>query len=162
MGSVSAFKSTLQEAARPNRFECSGFGGLANLTFFAKGSVLPSSTIGACDAPYQGRIIKLAGDRIYNDFTMTIYQDNKATIRKQLEDQMKSINDPEGNTGATSMGAYKKEGTVKHLNRSDGAIMTYNLVGCVPIEIGELTLGWDTNDQPAEYTVTFAYDYFTT
>ena len=30
-----------------------------------------------------------------------------------------------------------------------------------PVSVGEITLGWDANDAVEEFTVEFAYDYWT-
>ena len=37
----------------------------------------------------------------------------------------------------------------------------YNFVNIFPVSMGEITLGWDANDAIEEFTVEFAYDYWT-
>jgi len=40
-------------------------------------------------------------------------------------------------------------------------LATYKFVNIFPVSVSEIALGWDANDAIEEYTVEFAYDYWT-
>ena len=56
--------------------------------------------------------------------------------------------------------------TVSHFSKKGPAdspvpIAKYNFVNIFPVSMSEITLGWDANDAIEEFTVEFAYDYWT-
>ena len=54
--------------------------GLSQLgSFLIKGAQLPPSTIGEIPVPFRGRQLKVAGDRIFEDWTITIDMSFDAT-----------------------------------------------------------------------------------
>lgn len=160
--SIQQFKSAVNELSRPNRFLVTGGAPFLppDTRFLAKGSSLPSATLGAMDVNYMGRAIKYAGDRVYDDWEITCYQDNTANLRRAIDGWMQSALSHRENQGALSWTEYKADLTVVQLDRRDNPIMEYRLIGCVPISLGALELAWETNDTPAEFPVTFAYDYY--
>ena len=86
--------------ARPNLFEVvMPFPAIANpgdaatkMTFLCKGASLPSSTIGVVDVPYFGRITKLAGNRTFEEWTTTVYNDEDRSVYNACQTWMNSIN----------------------------------------------------------------------
>ena len=48
--------------------------------FLVKAAALPASTIAAIDVPFRGRILKVAGDRTFETWTITIINDENFTI----------------------------------------------------------------------------------
>lgn len=158
--SINDFKAKFQDIARSNRFEVNGniLGG--DISFLAKATSLPAGTLGIMDVPFQGRIIKLAGDRVYDDWDITIYQTTDADVRKRIDEWMVTALGHESNIGALAHTQYKEDLTVKQLDRAGATVMSYKLIGCFPTLLGPLDLDWSTNDQPAEFTVTIAYDYY--
>lgn len=158
--SINTFKSKFQDIARANRFDVQGqvLGG--DISFLAKGTSLPSATLGVMEVPYQGRMIKLAGDRVYDDWDITIYQSTTGDIRKRIDEWMAKALGHESNIGALAHQQYKEDLTVRQLDRAGTPFITYKLIGCMPTILGPLDLAWDSNDQPSEFSVTISYDYY--
>lgn len=158
--SINNFKSRVADVARPNRFKVLGsiLGG--DISFLAKGASLPGANLGAMEVPYQGRPIKYAGDRTYDDWDITVYQDVTADIHNRVDDWMQTALGHESNIGALANQQYKEDLVVQQLDRADGVIKEVTLIGCFPTVLGPVELAWDSNDTPSEFTVTFAYDYF--
>jgi hypothetical protein len=50
---------------------------------------------------------------------------------------------------------------VTQYNKEGGAIQTYNFVGMFPLDVAPIDLDWSTNDSIEEFSVTFAYQYWT-
>jgi hypothetical protein len=163
---ISAFKSNLTAGgARPNLFEANVInpiagGGDASFRFVCKAAQVPSASIPAIDVPYFGRQVRLAGNRVFEPWTVTIFNDEGFTVRNALEQWMGAINTHEGNLQLSPQGTYKSDSEVVHYGKDGSAIATYKFYGLFPTEIGAIELAWDSNDQVEEYTVTFAYDYW--
>lgn len=161
MSNVERFKSSFSEMARPNRFIVSGFGLSAyQLPYMAKGAQLPSASIGSAEAFYAGRSVKLAGDRIYPDWTITIYQDIESAIYNDFQEWQEQTLSHVPNIGSNEHVTYKRDGYVAQLDRSGGIVVAFKLIGAIPTELTGIDLAADSNDTPAEFTVTLAYDYF--
>ena len=157
MASIDTFKGQFSEMARSNRFRVTGFGVDSGLEYMAKGAQLPGSTIGVMDVPYQGRVIKMSGDRTFNDFTMTIYNDDSMTLLKDFNAWVNLLNGEETNVGST----VKRDGKIEQLGRDGSVIATFSITGAIPIDVAAVDLAFDTNDTPSEFSVTLAYDYHT-
>ena len=168
---ISEFKSQLAGGgARPTLFEVQltipGADSEVEkqVNFMTKAAALPASTVGSYTVPYFGRQIKYAGDRTFEDWTVTIINDENFAIRNALEAWSNSINQhvanfrqiPEGTNG------YKKQAQVKQFGKaSDTVIREYKFEGLFPVSIDAITLGWDQTDAIEEYSVTFQYDLWT-
>lgn len=159
MASINEIKSSFENLARPNRFYVTGFGLDRELEFFAQASSLPASTLGSIEVPYQGRNIKIAGDRTFDEWTITVRYDN-GDIRRSFEDWMASINETVSNVGLNAVEGYKREGQVVQQDRAGEDIYEYNIVGAFPTSIGEVELSWDDNDSIATFDVTLQLDFF--
>lgn len=154
---VEGFKGAFSDLARPNRFEVS-LGRAGNMEFFCKATEVPPLSVEAMDVPYQGRIIKLPGDRTNPDWTATVYTSEDYAIYKALKQWNEQINQPQGNVSAPPA-AVKEDAIVRQLNRFGSPIQTWTLVGCFPTEVGSVSFDWSNNSTPGEFTVTFAFDY---
>jgi|TARA_Y100000389_G_scaffold99437_1_gene96169 hypothetical protein len=163
---ISAFKSNLTAGgARPNLFEAvvnNPINAAADSTFrfVCRAAQLPGSTIPAIDVPYFGRQVRIAGNRTFEPWTVTIINDENFSVRNTLEQWMANINSHEANIQLAAQTAYKSDSEVKHYAKDGSTIATYRFYGLFPTELGAIELSWDANDQIEEYTVTFAYDYW--
>lgn len=163
---ISAFKSNLTAGgARPNLFEAvvnNPINTAADSTFrfVCRAAQLPGSTIPAIDVPYFGRQVRIAGNRTFEPWTVTIINDENFSVRNTLEQWMANINSHEANIQLAAQTAYKSDSEVKHYAKDGSTIATYRFYGLFPTELGAIELSWDANDQIEEYTVTFAYDYW--
>jgi hypothetical protein len=89
---ISDFRGQLEfGGARPSLFEVQIFNP-ANTTgdlktpFLVRAAQLPGSTVGTVPVSYFGRQIKLAGNRTFADWTVTIINDEDFLIRNALEE----------------------------------------------------------------------------
>ena len=73
--------------------------GIADLKtpFMVQAAALPESTLGTIEIPYFGRKVKLAGDRTFAEWTVTIMNDEDFLIRNAMENWMAAINSHQGN-----------------------------------------------------------------
>lgn len=171
--SLDTFKAKLRGGgARPNLFKVTipfpvATGGDTELTsFMVKGASLPSSVINPIEVPYRGRKLKVAGDRTFEPWTITVINDNDMGIRNAFERWMNLINRNVSNTSAYVDGNslnYYSDVYVDQLDRNQVAIPTksYEIIGAFPTNIGAIDLNYETNDTVEEFTVELNYQYWT-
>ena len=74
--------------------------------FLCKAAQLPASTVAEIPVPFRGRILKVAGDRTFEPWTVTIINDEDFNLRSAFEGWMNSINDLSHATGITNPSSY--------------------------------------------------------
>ena len=171
---INNFISTMAaDGFRPNLFEIQftdAGGSDVNSSFSvrAKASSIPASTIGTASTFYFGRQAKFAGNRVFSDWTVTVLMDEgDFTIgpRAKLEEWSNSLNTHVGNirnTLSVAPTAYQKDAFIYlYPKNGTGAIATYKMENCFPIDIGAVNLDWQANDTIAEFQVTFALNFWT-
>lgn len=124
---------------------------------------IPASSLGTIQVPYFGRKIKIAGDRSFAPWTVTVINDEDFLIRNAMEQWNNSINSYEGNINQLGSGApalYKSQATVTHFGKAGEILRVYQFNGLYPAEVSPITLDWNIQDQLEEFDVTFEYDSF--
>ena len=166
MSNVDDFKSKLiGGGARANLFQVDITGGIDSgrlLEFMCKGAQLPASVIAQIDVPYRGRQLKVAGDRTFENWTITVFNDNDSKLRGEFEAWMNDINAHANNTGELDPSAYQVQLNVVQLDRKGNPTKNYKIVVAFPVNISAIDLSYDANDAIEEFTVEFAYQYWTT
>ena len=176
---LDAFKGKMVGGgARPNLFECELFfpddaipvdssrDEIADKSrFLVKAAQLPASNIAPILVPFRGRNLKIAGDRTFDPWTITIINDVDFKIRTAFERWMNLINKHEDNSGLTDPTAYQKDLFVRQLGRSnvsgpapqsDAALPVlkmYKFHGTFPKNISDIPLSYDSSDTIEEFTV---------
>lgn len=136
---------------------------LNKFVFTCRGAELPESTIANIEVPYFGRKIKVAGERTYSDWSVTIMNDEDFSVRSMFEAWMNGINTVQSNIRLPEAAAegYKALAVDVTQFGKDGAVLrTYQLVGAFPTQVSGITLSWDSTNAVEEFTVNFAYDYW--
>jgi hypothetical protein len=153
--SISEFKGRFVSGARPNLYSITipelGDG----VEFLAKASSLPPSTIGQIEVPFRGRQLKVAGNRTFQDWTVTVLNDINFAIRGAAEAWMDRINGHQNNTGYVNISDYMVDARVEQLSQDGSVLYTYTMKDIWPTEIGEVDLAFDNNDAIEEFTITF-------
>ena len=160
---ISDFKSRLSGGgARPNLFEVElAFPNavaidndvLQKSRFLVKAAALPASTIAPIDVPFRGRILKIAGDRTFETWTITVLNDTDFSIRSAFEKWMNVINRMSDATGVVDPEAYQKDAVVKQLDRDGSVLRSYKFWDIFPTNISTIDLSYETTDTLEEFTV---------
>ena len=176
---LDAFKGKMVGGgARPNLFECELFfpddaipvdsskDEIADKSrFLVKAAQLPASNIAPILIPFRGRNLKVAGDRTFDPWTITIINDVDFKIRTAFERWMNLINKHEDNSGLTDPTAYQKDLFVRQLGRSQVSgptpqsdaqlpvLKMYKFHGTFPTRIDEIPLSYDSSDTLEEFSV---------
>ena len=167
--SIDAFKSRLQGGgARANQFRVimttpSGIGtGLDTNTtsFLVRTASLPGQTITEIPVNFRGRQLFLAGDRTFETWSTTVFNDTDFMIRNAIERWMNGINDLSESTGLSNVADYTADLFVDQLDRNDTAIKTYVLKNCWPTVISPIGFNMDTVSEIETFDITWRYTSF--
>ena len=147
---IEKFKSALGAGgARPNQFEViltfptavGAVGGDANI--LVTGAAMPASTVNPAIIQYRGREVKLAGERIFDPWTITIANDTAQSLRQPFEEWLDGMNNRNDNSAlALQPRDYQADITVTHLDRNDNALPggIVTLRDAFPINMSEIAL----------------------
>ena len=142
--------------------------------FLVKSAALPASTIANIDVAYRGRQLKVAGDRTFAPWTITVINDVDFNLRTAFERWSNLINKHEDNAGRTNPVDYQQDMFVRQLGRSSlqGNVPTsgvqvpvlkmYKFLGAYPTNIDTIPLSYDTSDQIETFDVEMTYQWYDT
>ena len=184
--SIDSFKARLvQGGARPNLFEVemdfpSGQGifdeEIENTThrMMIKGAQLPASNIQEVVVPFRGRQLKVAGDRRFDPWTITVINDGDFKLREAFERWANFIIKVSDVSGTINPTYYFADCVVNQLGRADtdlnvrgdqsGATLPvlrrYKMHGCWPSLVSPIELSYDTADTVEEFQVTLQVQWW--
>ena len=160
---LSDFKAKMTGGgARPNLFEVvlqfpisapTDTDTLQKTRFLVKAAALPASNIGPIEVPFRGRVLKLAGDRTFDTWTITVLNDTDFSIRSAFEKWMNSMNRMEDATGTQDPAFYQSDAYVYQLDRDGSTLRTYRFHDVFPNNLSSMDLNYETTDQIHEFTM---------
>lgn len=138
------------------------------LQFVCRASSIPASTIASVPVPYFGRQVKVAGDRTFADWSVTIMNDEDYIVRNSFEAWHNAINSIVSNRRADNAvgesaiagSGYKGVAVVQQFGKDGNVIKAYQFENIFPISVDEMALDWDATNQIQTFGVTFAYDWW--
>ena len=169
---VNQFRSQMTgDGARPNLFEVSmpfpGFSAPGDaqqkMTFMCKTAQLPGSTVNVVPVQYFGRELKFAGNRTFQDWTITVINDEDFIVRNAFERWMNGINSHAGNirnAAALSPSGYTVDGDVTQFAKNGDTLKKYKFLGLFPTDVSPIDVDWGSNDTIEEFTVTLSYQWW--
>ncbi len=170
---ISKFKSNFSGGARPNLFECriefpDNNQILRNeARFLIKAASIPPSVIAPIEVPFRGQKLKIAGDRTFEPWTITVINDVNFNLRDAFEKWSNRVSNHEANVSDDAVVGqhlnYFRNMEVVQLDRdgNDSGIKTYTFVDAFPTNISEIELNYESNDAVEEFTVELTYQYWT-
>lgn len=131
--------------------------------FMVRATSIPASTIGTIEVPYFGRKIRVAGDRTFDPWSVTVINDEDFLIRNAMEHWVNRIQSSQGNVrgfASSSPSLYKAQAQVTQYSKTGSPIRTYTFNGIYPSDVAAIDLDWNATDQIQEFSVTFQYDWW--
>jgi hypothetical protein len=128
--------------------------------FMVKAAALPASNITPVEVPFRGRILKVAGERTFDSWTVTVLNDADFKIRTVMEQWMNGISRLTNGSGEVNPTDYTADAEVTQLDRNGGELRKYEFIGLFPTNISEIALSMDTTDTIEEFTVEFQVLYW--
>jgi len=180
--SITEFKEQLIDGgARPSLFEMtinfpagvlgSAAGGQAlaaseKFKFHCRLSQIPGTSHNPIVVKFAGREIKYAGQRVFQNLSVTILNDESFSVRRGLEAWFEAMNTRESNktklfspTGDPKLG-YAGTGEIFQYKKDGSLARSYRLIDMFPVTLGEIALDWANDGAIEDYTCEFAYQYF--
>lgn len=151
---------TSGDFARPNLFEVEiPFLG-RDFKFKCKAASMPTAITEQVIVGYQNKKLKLGGDRAFEDWTITVYNDSSHDVRQQFIDWQDLVHALDRRIYGENPDVYKKEGVVTQFDRQGNPTITNTMFGLWPTNIGEIALDWDTNNEIETFEVTLSVDWW--
>ncbi|MFZ9728532.1 MAG: hypothetical protein ACO3CD_05920 [Candidatus Nanopelagicaceae bacterium] len=179
--SIDGFLGSIKQGVKPNMFEVEiqfpdntnkPAGDIALTNLLCKSTNLPGSNLGVIEVPFRGRTVKIAGDRTFDNWSATFFNDKDFKIRGFFEEWSQFINTHEENTAPRFVPEFSDTGYMatlrvhqleKNATEPGGSIIrTYSLHHAFPTSVSSIDLAYDSNDQIEEFTVEFQMSYWTT
>ena len=132
---------------------------LEKARFLVKAANLPASNVSPIEVPFRGRILKIAGDRTFDSWTVTVINDTDFAIRSAFEKWMNTINRLSDNTGLTNPADYQADAYVYQLDRDGSTLRSYRFFDTFPTQVGPIELSYDAQGIQ-EFTVELQVQYW--
>ena len=127
--------------------------------FLVKGANLPASNVAQIEVPFRGRVLKIAGDRTIDSWTVTVINDTDFGVRSAFERWMNTINRMSDNTGLTNPADYQADAYVYQLDRDGTTLRSYRFFDTFPTQVGPIELSYDAQGIQ-EFTVELQVQYW--
>ena len=131
---------------------------LEKARFLVKAANLPASNVSPIEVPFRGRILKIAGDRTFDSWTVTVINDTDFAIRSAFERWSNTINRLSDNTGLTNPADYQSDAYVYQLDRDGSTLRSYRFYDTFPTQVGPIELSYDAQGIQ-EFTVELQVQY---
>jgi len=140
--------------------------------FLVKAAALPASNIAPISVPFRGRQLKIAGDRTFDEWTITVINDTDFAIRGSFERWMNSMSKVSDNAGNINPEDYTKDAYVYQLGRAGvdagsqssqqnmPILRTYKFYSIFPTNVSQIDLSYDSSDAVEEFTVTLQVQWW--
>ena len=126
MSTIAQFKAQLIGGGpRGNRFRVFLPRAGNKIEFLAKASQIPAATLGEVLVPFKGMTLKLAGDREYADWSVTIINDNEFSSRTALESWQNDIQGHGSSTGMATTDYLLSRAFFEQLSKDDSVLARY-------------------------------------
>jgi hypothetical protein len=129
---------------------------------------MPGSTIAPLTVNYAGRAYKWQGFRTFDNWTVTVINDENFSIRNKMMEWMRWLSGKMDGTrdgtygppaSTTSGGWFDGSAEVTQVGTDGDPKQTYKMFNLWPTELGEIAVDW-SSDAIQEYTIGFAYDHW--
>ena len=182
-GTIDDFKANVAaDFARPNLFQVdlafpTGIINNSSLVELGKFTVraanLPSSQVGVIEVPFRGRVLKIAGDRTFEPWTITVMNDSRFALRNAFEVWVEKIQAANENiTQVSGLGdesdatGYFADMFVHQLSRDASSgekasiLRSYKFTDVFPSNVSAIDLDFGSNDAVEEFTVELQVQYW--
>ena len=161
MASIDQFKAQLLGGGpRANRFRVFIPRSGSKIEFLCQSAQIPAATVGVVEQQFRGSVLKLAGDRTFEPWNVTIINDIEFSSRSALESWQRDIQDMDSGEGMTSLDYLVDRAFVEQLNKDDSVLARYEFFNMFPTSIGAIDLSYETVDALETFDVEFQYSHW--
>ena len=130
--------------------------------FVCQAAELPAATVSPIEVGYFGRKIKVAGDRTYSDWTVSVMNDEDFSVKSLFEAWSNGLNRFVSNIRDPLLSSeqYKVDLEIVKYSKDGSITRAYTMIGAWPMEVGPITQNWNDQNKVEQFEVTFCYDYW--
>ena len=128
--------------------------------FLCNAAALPASTVENIPVLYRGRPVNFAGERSFNPWTITVYNEVDFNIRNAFEEWVNGTSNNAATNGYTQPLVYQRDMWCQQLDRNGAVLKTYKFNDAYPVEVSEISLGYDQGTAIETFNVTFQYNFW--
>jgi hypothetical protein len=171
MANIADFKAQMiGGGARPNQFRVElvfpsyvSLGVVAGqrAQFLCKAAQLPASTVENIGVLFRGRPVNFAGERVFQPWSVSIYNDTTFGIRNALEQWSNGVQNYSSTNGRVNPTEYQVDLNVHQLDRNGAIIKSYKFVDAYPTTISAIALDYEQQNAIEQFDVEFQYNFFT-
>ena len=133
-----------------------------NLSVLVRAGQIPASTIAPIEVPFRGTRFKTIGERTFEPWTMTVFNDQDLQIRGFFEKWANSMKGFASNVGQQDPSTLFGIVEIRQLNMAGEIIgQPWVLQDCWPSDISAIDLSNDAEGALSEFSVTWQYQYWT-
>jgi len=161
--SVEQFENALSlGGARANYYLVTGTNMGPDFSYLCRAAQLPAATVNPVEVKTPGgRSIKLAGERTFEPWNITVYNDTLMVMRKRFEVWQAQCAQYGSPLGADALGAYGVSNwVVTQLSRSGLPVRSYNFYNMWPNSLAAIDLNFDDAGSIEEFAVTMSYSHY--
>lgn len=137
-----------------------------------KAAGMPASTISEIPVPFRGRTLKIAGDRTFETWTITVINDSDFKWRSFFERWVNYIVKVNDGSGTINPSEYMADMNVAQLSRGPGVIPNvtntqeietlrkYVVRGAFPTNVSAIDLSYNNENEIEEFTVDLQIQYW--
>jgi hypothetical protein len=139
----------------------------ASHNMLIKTAGLPASTISEIPVPFRGRTLKIAGDRTFDVWSITVINDTDFKWRNIFERWMNYIVKVSDGSGTIDPSEYQTDVTVSQLSRGKytglntkgtaggeiDVLRTYKIHGVFPTNVSQIDVSYNNENEIEEFTV---------
>ena len=129
-------------------------------SFLCEAAQLPASTVGTIPVAFRGRQLKIAGDRTFDVWTVTIINDVNFKLRNAFETWMNAIANHADIGGTQDPNLYFTDLQVTQFDRNETVKKVYTFKDAWPADISAIDLNYAAEDIE-RFSVTWNYQYWT-
>lgn len=151
----------IQDVARSNLFEVNMSIMGSDFIWKCKAASLPKASVGKVDLAYMNRVIGLAGDRTYDAWTITVYNDYQQITREKFLKWQELCQTYDKVIHGELPNSYKNQtAQIWQYDRAGNKTASFTITGIWPMNIGEVALEWGISDAAEVFTVELNVDWF--
>ena len=161
MATIDEFKAQLIAGGpRANRFRVFIPRTGNKIEFLCQAAQIPAMTVGQVTVPFRGMNLKLAGDRTFEPWSVTVINDVEFSVRNALEAWQLEISQLDSGIGATNNDYLLSRAFVEQLNKDASVLARYEFFNMFPTSIGAIDLSYENVDALEEFTVDFEFSHW--
>ena len=161
MATIDEFKAQLIGGGpRANRFRVFIPRAGEKIEFLCTAAQIPSANINTLAVPFRGQVLKLAGDRTFEPWNVTIMNDVEFSSRTALEAWQEEIQGYGTSDGALNTDYLLSRAFVEQLHKDDSVLARYEFFNMFPQNIAAIDLTTDEATAIETFQVTFEFSHW--